>query len=119
MIPAVADAAVSVAGGSRLIAYVVSARGGVMDEAILREHLRNRLPEYMVPSAFVALDVLPLGPSGKLDRRALPEPLAAAAADEAQPPRTEAEQAIARRKAGRSGGKKAASGRVAGTSSSR
>ncbi len=58
--------------GDRLVAWV-TADG----EADLREHLKGRLPEYMIPSAFVKLEAFPLTPSGKVDRKALPEPEAA------------------------------------------
>jgi thioesterase domain-containing protein/acyl carrier protein len=57
-------------GGPRLAAYVV----GSVEAAELREHLRGRLPEYMVPSALVTLEAFPLTPNGKIDRRALPAP---------------------------------------------
>jgi amino acid adenylation domain-containing protein len=77
--------------GLRLVAYVV----GDASADALRAHLRGRLPEHMVPSAFVPMDALPLTPSGKLDRRALPAP--GHAMDEARhvAPRTPVEATLA------------------------
>jgi amino acid adenylation domain-containing protein len=62
-------------GGDRqLAAYAVSLDGESLEPAELRAFLRERLPEHMVPAAFVTLPALPLSPNGKVDRRALPAP---------------------------------------------
>ncbi|MEW5928458.1 MAG: amino acid adenylation domain-containing protein [Gemmatimonadota bacterium] len=62
-------------GDRRLVAYVVAAEGGSAPTAAeLRAGLRRRLPEHMVPGAFVPLESIPLTASGKIDRRALPAP---------------------------------------------
>lgn len=63
-------------GNLGLAAYVVAANGNGQGVRVgeLREHLKRRLPDYMVPSAFVMLDELPLNANGKVDKRALPDP---------------------------------------------
>ncbi len=61
-------------GDARLVAYLVPLGDAVPSTAELRAFLRETLPEAMVPSAFVVLPALPLNPSGKVDRKALPAP---------------------------------------------
>ena len=77
-VPGIESAVVSVIGDDavtrRLVGYVVSPAGSVDSETI-RQHLRLKLPEYMVPAIFVGLDRLPRTPTGKIDRRSLPAPL--------------------------------------------
>lgn len=76
-LPGVAAAVVEAfeeVGERRLVAYVVPRAGSVLDPAGLAAALRERLPAYMIPAAFVPLDRLPRTASGKVDRAALPPP---------------------------------------------
>jgi amino acid adenylation domain-containing protein len=73
----IAQAVVSVRGGGhdvRLVGYLVTSSGAGTPPSGLREHLREVLPDYMIPATFVVLPALPLTGSGKIDHRALPEP---------------------------------------------
>ncbi|WP_433734053.1 amino acid adenylation domain-containing protein [Nocardia sp. CA-129566] len=63
------------AGTQSLVSYVVAASGQSVDTALLVDYLADRLPSYMVPSSIMVLDRIPLTPVGKLDRKALPDPV--------------------------------------------
>jgi amino acid adenylation domain-containing protein/non-ribosomal peptide synthase protein (TIGR01720 family) len=94
---AVAMAREDSGGHKRLVAYLVLSTGAAIpDPGELRAHVGQTLPDYMVPSAFVVLDELPLNPNGKLDRRALPAPeLGAGVASRYVAPSTDAEAVLA------------------------
>jgi 4-hydroxyphenylpyruvate dioxygenase len=83
-------------GGKSLAAYLVPEPGRQLDLAQLRAEAARRLPDYMLPAAFVVLDALPLTPNGKLDRAALPAPGAALpeAASRYRPPRNPTEEIL-------------------------
>jgi amino acid adenylation domain-containing protein/non-ribosomal peptide synthase protein (TIGR01720 family) len=101
-LPAVREAAVvdrqEAGGEKRLVAYVVAQEGMTLEGGELRRGLRERLPEYMIPSLFMELEALPLTANGKVDRGELPE---VGAAGEARrggarvEPRGEVEEALA------------------------
>jgi amino acid adenylation domain-containing protein len=96
--PAVRDAAVTAgtlgSGGVGLFAYVVPAATRPSPDE-LHAFLRGSLPDYMVPSGLVLLDALPRTPGGKLDRRALPAPVAQRAPTSPVAPRSPTERALA------------------------
>jgi aspartate racemase len=83
-------------GQKRLVAYVVG-KEGMPGSSDLRGYLKQKLPEYMVPSAFLFLDALPLTPNGKVDRRALPAPEGRPELEEGYvAPRTPTEEVLSR-----------------------
>ncbi len=99
--PGVADAVVLAReaqhGQAQLVGYVVPASGAAPTAGELRAFLKEKLPDYMLPSAFVSLDKLPLTSTGKLDRAALPalDPVAADGATAYVAPRNAAEETLA------------------------
>ena len=79
-------------GDQRLVAYLVGRAGQHVPQTIdLRTALLSTLPEYMVPAYFVTIDALPLSANGKLDRRALPDPVMQSSTEDYRAPRNKAE----------------------------
>ncbi len=98
--PQIRDAAVTfqehLAEHKQLVAYVVAPKRPAPSGNELRDYLKERLPEYMIPAAYVLLDALPVTANGKVDRRALPAPDSRSAHDESSyvAARTTAEQIL-------------------------
>lgn len=81
-------------GLQNIALYFIPAQGNNVSSPELRRYLGERLPPYMIPAAFVPLSAFPLTPSGKVDRKALPSPVAAPASDFI-PPESEMEKRVA------------------------
>jgi amino acid adenylation domain-containing protein len=90
--PSVKAGAVVLKGGGagqekRLVAYILPIEGADVKPEEIRSHVQGLLPDYMVPSTYVMIDSLPLTPTGKVDRRSLPElPTASSQAEPAEKP---------------------------------
>ncbi|MBV9482714.1 MAG: amino acid adenylation domain-containing protein [Acidobacteria bacterium] len=84
------------AGDKRLVAYVKPAQGQVPDSNKLRAHLQSRVPDYMIPAAFLVMEEFPMTTSGKVNRRALPEPQLPSSNGMHIAPRTETERLVVR-----------------------
>jgi amino acid adenylation domain-containing protein len=97
--PGVRDALVTArpdaTGATALVAYVVTGGGTPPGAGRLRDHLRERLPEYMVPAAFVLMDAFPVAPDGRVHVRALPAPASAEEQEGYVAPQGELERRIA------------------------
>jgi hypothetical protein len=83
-------------GDNRLLAYVIVEEGSDLTVSDFRRFLRKRLPDTMLPSFFITVDALPMTSSGKLDRKALPDPFETDAAEtENEPPAPGLETSLA------------------------
>ncbi|MCE9667443.1 amino acid adenylation domain-containing protein [Myxococcus stipitatus] len=82
-------------GDTRLVGYLTPVKGHTLELDSVRGHLRERLPDYMVPATFVVLESFPLSPNGKVDRKALPAPEEAREAHEYVAPGTPLEERLA------------------------
>ena len=85
-------------GGKRLVAYIVATEEGEASDEEMRRYLKEKLPDYMVPQSFVRMKQMPLTANGKVDRSALPavDEIRAGLEDSFAPPRTAAEEVLAR-----------------------
>jgi amino acid adenylation domain-containing protein len=83
-------------GDKRLAAYFVSASESKIDSAELRGYLKRKLPDHMIPAAFVQLERIPLTANGKVDRKSLPAPTGTLSSDRNgfEAPKTETERAL-------------------------
>ncbi|MBK9992034.1 MAG: amino acid adenylation domain-containing protein [Verrucomicrobia bacterium] len=84
-------------GDKRLVAYISARPGTELSISDVREHTRGKLPDYMLPAAFVVLETFPLTPNGKVDRKRLPSPTASdlTAANRDEPPANAVEESLA------------------------
>ncbi|WP_158442350.1 non-ribosomal peptide synthetase [Paracoccus aminophilus] len=80
--------------GRRIVTYVVTKNGSPMSEADLRHHLAQALPDYMMPSAFMQIDAVPLNGNGKVNHALLPEPVIVREDEELVPARNETERRL-------------------------
>lgn len=93
---AVVNAVNNGTAGPRLVAYIVFKRGEYLTVSEVRRYLRQQVPDYMVPGLVVEMDALPFTPNGKIDRKALPDPLEAGRpGSEFVPPKTSLENFVA------------------------
>jgi amino acid adenylation domain-containing protein len=82
-------------GDKRLVAYMIAAAGAALDVDRIRGEIKDKLPEYMVPSRFITVKEFPMTTSGKLDRKALPAPVEEGVSAITVAPRNELESKIA------------------------
>ncbi len=85
-----------VRGEKELVAYVVLSPGATLNAGELRDHLRKRLPDYMVPAEFVSIESIPLNANGKIDRSALPSSDGSRHSEAYVGPRTAVEEELVR-----------------------
>ncbi len=83
------------AARKQLVAYLVAQHDATINAGELTDHLSAEVPDYMIPTAFVVLDVIPLTSNGKVDRRALPAPETSGTSRDYVPPSTPTEQTLA------------------------